>query len=45
MENTGEKIIEMPKKGETIKFKNYEGKIKSLFMIYDTFESILLAKK
>ena len=32
----------MPKKGEFVKFKNYERKIKSPFMIYADFESILL---
>ena len=31
----------MPKKGEYIRFKNYERKIKS-FMIYADFESILV---
>ena len=33
----------MPKKGEFVKFKNYERKkIKSLFIIYADFESILV---
>ena len=32
----------MPKKGEYVRFKNYERKIKSLFMIYADFESILV---
>ena len=32
----------MPKKGQYIKFKNYERKIKSPFMIYADFESILV---
>ena len=32
----------MPKKGEYAKFKNYERKIKSPFMIYTNFESILV---
>ena len=36
----GEYLI--PKKGEYIKFKNYERKIKSPFMIYTDFESILV---
>ena len=35
------KII-MPKKGSYVKFKNYERKIKSSFIIYADFESILL---
>ena len=32
----------MPKKGEYVKFRNYERKIKSPFIIYANFESILL---
>ena len=32
----------MPKKGEYIKFKDFERKIKSPFMIYEGFESILV---
>ena len=32
----------MPKKGEYVKFKNYERKIKSWFIIYAHFESTLL---
>ena len=32
----------MTKKGETVRFKNYTGKINSLFMIYAEFESILV---
>ena len=32
----------MPKKGEYVKFKNFERKIKSPFMIYADFESILV---
>ena len=31
----------MPKKGEYVKFKNYERKIKSPFVIYANFESTL----
>ena len=34
----------MPKKGEYGKFKNYERKIKSPFMIYFHFESILVSE-
>ena len=34
--------IKMPKKGEHIKFKNYERKVKSPFMTYVDFESILV---
>ena len=34
----------MPKKGEYVKFENFERKIKSLFMIYADFESILVLK-
>ena len=32
----------MSKKGEYVKFKNYERRIKSLFIIYEDFESILV---
>ena len=32
----------MPKKGEYVKFKNFKGKIKSPFMVYADFESILV---
>ena len=38
----GKQTIKMPKKGEYIKFKNCERKIKSPFMIYTDFESILV---
>ena len=34
--------IKMPKKGEYIKFKNFRRKIKSPFMIYANFESVLV---
>ena len=36
--------ILMPKKGEYVKFKNYERKTKSLCIIYADFESILVSK-
>ena len=36
----GKQRIIMPKKDEYVKSKNYESKIKSLFMIYADFESI-----
>ena len=36
------KKIIMPKKAECVKFKNYERKIKPLFMIYVQFESTLV---
>ena len=32
----------MPKKGDYVKFKSFERKIKSLFTVYVDFESILL---
>ena len=32
----------MPKKGEYVKFKNYEGKIKLPFIIYADFQGILV---
>ena len=38
----GKQRIIMPKKGEYIKFKNYERKIKSPLTIYADFESILV---
>ena len=38
----GKQTIKVPKKGEYIKFKNYERKLKSPFMIYANFESILV---
>ena len=34
----------MPKKGECVKFKNYERKIKSLFITYADFERILMTE-
>ena len=34
----------MPKKGEYVRFKNYERKVKSPFMIYAHFDSILRQK-
>ena len=38
----GKQRIITPKKGEYVKFKNFERKIKSPFMIYVDFESILV---
>ena len=38
----GKQRIIMPKKGEYVKYKNFERKIKSPFMIYADFESILV---
>ena len=32
----------MPKKGEYLKFKNYDRKIKSPFIIYGDFKNILV---
>ena len=32
----------MPQEDEYVKFKNFEGKIKSIFMIYEDFESVLV---
>ena len=37
----GKQRIIIPKKGKYVKFKNFERKIKSPFMIYADFESIL----
>ena len=36
--------IKMPKKGEHVRFKNYQRKIKSPFIIYADFESTLLSE-
>ena len=38
----GKQTIKMPKKGEYVKFKNFGRKIKSPFMLYVDFESILV---
>ena len=38
----GKITIKIPKKGEYVKFKNFQRKIKSPFMIYEDFESILV---
>ena len=35
-------MINISKKGEYVKIRNYERKIKSLFMIYADFENILV---
>ena len=40
----GNQWIKIPKKGEYVRFKNYENKIKSTFIIYGDFESILVPK-
>ena len=37
-----EQTIKKPKNGEYVKFKNFERKIKSSFMIYADFENILV---
>ena len=41
-ENFGKQMIKMDKKDETVKFKNYTRKIKSSFMIYAGYKSILV---
>ena len=38
-------MINMAKKGEAVKFINYTGKIKSLFMSYVNFKSISMPEK
>ena len=38
----GKQMIKMPKKGEYVKFKNFERKVEWPFMIYTDFESILI---
>ena len=40
----GKQTIKMPKTGECIKIKNFGRKIKSAFMIYADFGSILVPK-
>ena len=40
----GKQRIIMPKKGENFKIKNYEKKMKSPFIIYADFESILVSE-
>ena len=37
----GKQTIKIPKKGEYVKFKNFERKIKSPLLVYADFESIL----
>ena len=37
-------MIQVPKKGQYIRFKYFRTKIKSLFFIYIDFESILVAE-
>ena len=37
-------MLKMPKKGEYLRFKNYETEIESLFMIFANFEDILLSE-
>ena len=37
-------IIEIARKGKTVKCKNYTRKVKSPFIIYATFESILVSE-
>ena len=39
---SGKQMIEMPKKGEYLRFKNYERKIISPFMVYADSESVLV---
>ena len=43
-EINGKQRIIMPKKSKYIKFNNFEGKIKSPFMIYADFKSILVSE-
>ena len=40
----GKQMIKMSKKSKYVRFKNYERKIKSPFMIYPNFESILVSE-
>ena len=41
-EINGKETIKMPKKGKYVEFKAFERKIKSPFMIYADFESVLV---
>ena len=41
----GKQMIEMPKKGEYVRFKNYERIINSLLTIHADFESIYCARR
>ena len=41
---SGKQIIRMHKKGKYVRLKNYEKKIKSPFMMYAVFESILVSE-
>lgn len=41
---SGKQIIKMHKKGKYVRLKNYEKKIKSPFMMYAVFESILVSE-
>ena len=38
----GKQVTNIPKKYEYVRFKNFERKIKLLFIIYADFESILV---
>ena len=38
----GKQIIIMPKKGKYVGIENFQRKIKSPFMVYEDFESILI---
>ena len=37
-------MVQMLKKGESVRFKNHDRKIKTPFMIYAYFESILVPR-
>ena len=39
---SGKQMTKMPKKRDYVRFRKYERKLKSLFMIYADFESILV---
>ena len=39
---TDKQMVKMPKKGEYVKFKNFQRTIKSPFMIYTDFEIFLV---
>ena len=44
LQNYDKQMTKMPKKGEYVRFKNYETKVKSSFVIYTDFQIILVAE-
>ena len=44
MKISDKQMVQMLKKGESVRFKNHDRKIKTPFMIYAYFESILVPR-